>query len=55
MAGWQHPLLGALHGKAGDGVVQYLGVKYASLKNKFSPPELCGKYEGGAIDATKLG
>lgn len=52
----QHPSLGQIRGKLADGVAQYLGIKYASLKHRFGAPEL---YDGsdapGGIDSTKLG
>jgi hypothetical protein len=51
-----HPSLGEIHGRQGDGVTQFLGVKYASIKDKFAPSEV---YEhnktNGVIDGTKLG
>jgi hypothetical protein len=51
-----HPSLGGIHGRQGDGVTQFLGIKYASLKDKFAPSEV---YEhnknNGVIDGTNLG
>lgn len=49
-----HPQLGEIHGKKGDGVVQFLGLKYATLKDRFAPPELVTSYNG-PVDATRFG
>lgn len=54
-----HTSLGEIRGKVGDGVVQYLGLKYATLKNRFAEPEVVtaatGPSSQGPIDATTLG
>jgi hypothetical protein len=42
-------------GKKGDGVVQYLGVKYASLQDQISPPDMMIAYGTGVADATQFG
>lgn len=47
--------LGEIRGKVADGVVQYLGIKYASLKNRLADAELIEKREGDVLDATKDG
>ncbi|KAF2157524.1 alpha/beta-hydrolase [Myriangium duriaei CBS 260.36] len=48
-----HATIGKIHGKAGDGVVHYLGVKYGVLSDRFASAEL-PKYAGEEIiDATK--
>ncbi|EAT76844.1 hypothetical protein SNOG_15749 [Parastagonospora nodorum SN15] len=31
---------GTFQGKQSDGITQYLGIKYASVKDQLSPPEL---------------
>ena len=49
-----HPDLGKVQGKPGEGVIQYLGIKYASVENRLAPPELIQQYSG-TIDGTKLG
>ncbi|KAF2685791.1 carboxylesteras-like protein [Lentithecium fluviatile CBS 122367] len=46
---------GEFKGKNGDGVVQYLGVRYASLKDQLSVPEMVEDYGVDAIDATGYG
>lgn len=46
---------GTFHGKPGDGVVQFRGVKYASLKDQLSVPELVGGHGNEIIDATEFG
>ncbi|PVH70749.1 putative carboxylesterase [Cadophora sp. DSE1049] len=57
----EHPILGRIQGKTGQGVVQYLGLKYATLKNCLAEPRLCTGTDyaqwarGGSTDATKLG
>ncbi|KAF2641577.1 para-nitrobenzyl esterase [Massarina eburnea CBS 473.64] len=47
--------LGTFLGKPKDGVVQYLGIKYASLKDQLSAPELVTSYGTEVIDATSYG
>lgn len=44
--------LGEIHGKDDNGVTQYLGIKYANLKNKLADAELVESREGGVLDAT---
>lgn len=51
----KHPLIGAIVGRAGDGIIQFLGVKYASLTNRLAEPQLLSNYDGEEIDATKKG
>lgn len=46
---------GEFKGKTGAGVVQYLGIKYASLRNQLSVPEMVESYGNEVIDATKFG
>ncbi|KAA8617012.1 PnbA Carboxylesterase type B [Pyrenophora tritici-repentis] len=50
-----HAHLGELKGKAVDSAVQFLGLKYASLKDRFAPAQLVDSYEAGSTDATKFG
>ena len=52
----KHQKLGQIQGRLGDGVVQFLGIKYATLKDRFAGSELV-EYDGAqsVIDATKLG
>lgn len=47
--------LGEIRGKVADGVVQYLGIKYASLRSRFADAELIEKRDGDVLDATKDG
>jgi carboxylesterase type B len=51
-----HQKLGEIRGLRGDRVVQFLGIKYASLKDRFAASQLV-EYDGAqsVIDATKLG
>ena len=50
----KHSSLGKIQGVAKGGVIQYLGVKYATLKDKFAVGELWNGNDG-LIDATHLG
>jgi hypothetical protein len=51
----QHPELGELKGKVVDGAIQFLGLKYAKLKNRFAPAELINDYRASPTDGTKYG
>ena len=55
----EHPLLGRIKGvQKTDTVVQYLGLQYATLKDRFARAELAVGQQGGdgdVIDATKHG
>lgn len=46
---------GEFKGKAGDGVVQYLGVKYATLKDRLATPVEIESYGSDVVDATQFG
>lgn len=46
---------GVFRGKNGDGVVQYLGIKYASLKNQLAVSEMVKDYGAEVVDATNFG
>lgn len=46
--------LGSFNGKRAGGVVQYLGIPYATLKNQLSCPEMITSYKG-VVDATEYG
>ncbi|KAL4901411.1 hypothetical protein BDW74DRAFT_187648 [Aspergillus multicolor] len=46
--------LGTIHGKVSDGVTQYLGIKYATLKDRLADAVPVDSREG-ALDATKDG
>lgn len=47
--------LGQIRGKSGDGVTQYLGIKYATLENRFADAQLIGERHGDVLDATTDG
>lgn len=51
----KHQSLGEIRGREADGVIQFLGVKYASLKDRFAGSELFEHVGQGVIDGTKLG
>lgn len=51
----KHAELGELHGNSVDGAVQFLGLKYATLKNRLANAELLESYRSGVTDATKFG
>ncbi|KAH5347573.1 hypothetical protein HBI33_223380 [Parastagonospora nodorum] len=46
---------GTFQGKQSDGITQYLGIKYASVKDQLSPPELVTDYGDVVVDATHFG
>jgi hypothetical protein len=47
--------LGEIRGKTVDGVVNYLGIKYASLRDRLAEAELVERRDGDVLDATKDG
>ncbi|EAW06756.1 putative carboxylesterase [Aspergillus clavatus NRRL 1] len=47
--------LGEIRGKDHDGAVQFLGIKYATLKNRFADAVLIERRDGDVLDATKEG
>ncbi|OQD69775.1 hypothetical protein PENPOL_c002G10596 [Penicillium polonicum] len=47
--------LGKIHGKTEKGVTQYLGIKYANLKNRLADAELIEQSLEATIDATNNG
>lgn len=47
--------LGEIRGKTTNGVTQFLGIKYATLKNRLADAELVERRAGGVLDATKDG
>jgi carboxylesterase type B len=51
----KHTDLGEIQGNSHDGVAQFLGLKYASLENRFAAPSLVTHYSSGQTDATKFG
>ena len=54
-ASLNHPDLGQIDGVSVDGTVQFLGLKYASIEDRFAPPKLVTKLGSSPIDATKYG
>ena len=51
-----HPTLGRVRGNAVDDVTQFLGVKYASLEDRFADAEMItGPMSEGVLDATAYG
>ena len=55
MATLEHPTIGKIQGKSGNGVTQYLGLKYATLKDRFAEAELIKYSANETINATKFG
>lgn len=50
-----HPAIGEIKGKPREEVTQFLGLQYATLKDRFAPPML-KQYDGKAtIDGTNIG
>ncbi|KAI9926750.1 hypothetical protein MW887_003844 [Aspergillus wentii] len=41
----EHPALGSITGLQGDGVIQFLGVPYATLEHRFAQPQLIEKVD----------
>ncbi|KPM40140.1 hypothetical protein AK830_g6442 [Neonectria ditissima] len=54
MASFTHPAIGQIVCKEVEGCTQFLGVKYATIADRFAPPELV-QYDGGGIYAAKYG
>ncbi len=50
----QHPSIGDVVGRDGDGVYQFLGVQYATIKDRLAESQVKTKYEG-SVDATRHG
>lgn len=50
-----HSQLGDLKGNVVDGTAQFLGLKYATLKNRLARAEIVGNYGSGQTDATRYG
>jgi hypothetical protein len=46
---------GDIRGKTGEGVTQFLGIKYANLNNRLADAELIEERKGDVIDATTDG
>lgn len=51
-----HPTIGKVvgNGESGD-VTKYLGVQYATLTDRFSPPQMKQYAQGEDVDATRNG
>ncbi|GIK05682.1 hypothetical protein Aspvir_009795 [Aspergillus viridinutans] len=47
--------LGEVRGKSHDGVSQFLGIRYATLNDRFADAELIEQREGSIVDASKDG
>lgn len=50
----EHPTLGVFNGIKGDGVEQFFGIQYATLKDRLAEPVVRTQYDG-EVDATKHG
>ncbi|KAF2750997.1 carboxylesteras-like protein [Sporormia fimetaria CBS 119925] len=55
MSTFVHPELGELKGLNTDGTVQFRGLKYGSLRNRFASAELFTDFGAGPTDATRYG
>ncbi|KAM6529840.1 hypothetical protein FALCPG4_007966 [Fusarium falciforme] len=51
----QHPVIGHIRVRDGDGVVQCLGLKYASLENRFADAQIMNYPSEGHLTATRHG
>ena len=52
---FKHKELGDVKGNNRDSAVEFRGIKYAALGNRFAAPELVTGYGAGTLDATKFG
>lgn len=50
----QHPSIGDVVGRDGDGVVQFLGIQYATLRDRFAESQVRSQYHS-PVDATSHG
>lgn len=48
-------LLGKIEGKTSDGVTEFLGIKYATLKNRFAEAQIAQPSSTDTLDATTHG
>lgn len=51
----QTRFLGDIRGKTHDGVSQFLGIQYATLKDRFADAKLVEQRDGSILDASKDG
>ncbi|KAK1623735.1 carboxylesterase [Colletotrichum phormii] len=51
---FDHPIIGQVKGQASDGVIQFLGLKYATLEHWFDNAKLV-QYDGSGMNATRHG
>lgn len=51
----QHPVIGSVQGKYSKGVIQYLGIKYASLQNRLAEPNVVEYQPGSSLNAVVHG
>jgi len=47
--------LGSVQGTTEDGVTQYLGIKFANLKDRLADADLIAERHGDVLNATKDG
>lgn len=51
-----HPTIGKVKGNATkDGVIEFLGLQYATLTDRFAPAKIKEYSKQNTIDATKIG
>jgi carboxylesterase type B len=50
-----HPTIGTVKGIGKEGIDQFLGLKYASLKDRLAEPEMVIDSGDTKIDATRIG
>jgi hypothetical protein len=46
---------GTFQGKQGDGVTQYRGIKYGSVRDQLSAPDMVTEYSDAVVDAIHFG
>ncbi|RKL12917.1 hypothetical protein BFJ70_g16050 [Fusarium oxysporum] len=54
MASFFHPKIGPVQGRDVEGCAQFLGIKYATLRDRFAPAEII-QYQGSGLRATQYG
>jgi hypothetical protein len=55
MVAIKHPLLGTVVGDQFEGIDRFLGLRYASLRDRFAAPVLDLHARASGVDATKYG
>jgi hypothetical protein len=54
MTFFKHPSIGQVSGRNAGNITQFFGIKYGTLKDRFSVAQP-SEYDGSGLDATKFG